>query len=146
MNIEVVVDSRRAALSGSDFSGNSCSKDALDAAGTGDFRGLVIADSYIEDAAVLLEQLEPGTELWWVDAWSDFEDTLHDALSAGYDKLHFVGHGQPGSITLGGKALEAEDFTALSGAQVQAPSIHCLSLPYRSLSKDHNSEQDPRYQ
>ena len=127
MNIEVVVESRRAALSGSDFSRNSCSMEALDAAETRDVRGLVIADSNIEDAAVLLEQLEPGTELWWVDAWSDFEDTLHDVLSAGYDKLHFVGHGQPGSITLGGKALEAEDFTALSGAQVQAPSIHFWS-------------------
>ncbi len=135
MNIDAVVESRRAVLSGYDFSGNSCSTDAFDAAGSRDLRTLVIADADIEDAAVLLEQLEPGTELWRLDARSDFADTLYNALSGGYEALHFVGHGQPGSITLGGKALDAEDFTALTGAQVEAPSIHFWSCMTGSGAK-----------
>jgi Domain of unknown function (DUF4347) len=135
MNIEVVVESRRTILSGSFFSGNSCTMDALHAAETRELRGLVIADTDIEDAAVLLEQLKPGTELWLLDSRSVFADTLHDALSGGYDNLHFVGHGQPGSITLGGKVLEAEDFTALTGADVDAPSIHFWSCMTGAGSK-----------
>ena len=135
MNIEVVVESGRAALSGYDFSGNSCSMDVLHAAETREFRGLVIADTDIDDAAVLLEQLKPGTELWLLDSRSVLADTLHDALSGGYDNLHFVGHGQPGSITLCGKVLEAEDFTALTGADVDAPSIHFWSCMTGAGSK-----------
>ncbi len=127
MNIEAVAESNRVALSGADFLGNSFSMEGLEATGNRDLRTLVIADTDIEDAAVLLERLEPGTDLWWVDARSNFADTLDNALSGRYETLHFVGHGQPGSITLGGNVLDAEDFTALSKVDVEAPSIHFWS-------------------
>jgi len=76
--------------------------------------GLVLADAGIADVEVLLGRLEPGTDLWRVDSDGDFRGMLSDALSRGYETLHFLGHGQPGAITFAGRAFAVEDFTALS--------------------------------
>ena len=128
MNIETVVVSRRTAEYGTDLSGSSLlmlDQDDITAPGC---RDLVIADSGIADAAVLLDTLEPGTELWRVDAHSDVAAMLHGALSGGYGTLHFLGHGKEGAIILGGRQLEAEDFTALSSRDdLKAPSMHFWS-------------------
>ncbi len=128
MNNEAVVGSKRAALSVADVFGNSFSLEGRDIIGSRAFRALVIADTDIEDVAVLLDQLQPGTELWRVDALSDIADTLRRALLGGYETLHFLGHGHSGSITLGGRELDVEDFTALSsGEEAWRPSLHFWS-------------------
>jgi len=128
MNIEAVAESNRAALYGADLLMNSFPMESHGALNTREGRGLVIADTDIEDTAVLLDQLQPGTELWRIDAQSDFADTLHDALSGGYETLHFLGHGHSGSITLGGRVLDVEDFTArLNGEDARRPSLHFWS-------------------
>jgi hypothetical protein len=119
MNIETVAASKRAELFG-----------MLDrhAVGMCDGRGLVIADSTLEDTGVLLDNLEPGTDFLFVDSGLDFEVTLQCALSGGYSALHFLGHGHEGAITLGGRAIEVDDFTALSsGEHADSPSFHFWS-------------------
>ena len=89
-------------------------------------RELVIADASIQDADVLFGHLQSGTDLWRVDADTDFSGMLHSAFSCGYERLHFLAHGQPGGIMFAGKVREVEDFTALSGGH-QAPSLHFWS-------------------
>ena len=129
MDIETVVASRRAALCDADLSRNSSVKFALNNVHECGGRGLVIADSSIEDSALLLDQLEPGTDLWCVDAQSDFAVIFHHALSGGYGAIHFLGHGREGAITLGGRVLRVEDFTALSYSKegLKAASLHFWS-------------------
>jgi len=91
-------------------------------------RNLVIADAAIEDVERLLAQLAPDTDLVRVDSCSDTAGILEHALESGYESLHFLGHGQPGAISLGGKTLEASDFTAHShNDAVGTPSLHFWS-------------------
>jgi methionine-rich copper-binding protein CopC len=119
MNIETVAASKRAELFG------MLDHHAVRMCGG---RGLVIADSTLEDAGVLLDNLEPGTDFLFVDSGLDFEVTLQCALSGGYSALHFLGHGHEGAITLGGRVLAVEDFTALSsGEHADSPSFHFWS-------------------
>ena len=129
MDIETVVVSKGAALRGVDLLRNSSETFSMNIINDCDRRGLVIADSGIKDADLLLDQLEPGTDLWRVDPQSDVKATLLGALSGGYGALHFLGHGHEGRITLGNRVLEVEDFTELSCGKegVQAPSLHFWS-------------------
>ena len=117
MNIESVVISNGAVLN---------STDLLVSVRHRESRELVIADASIKDADVLSGHLQPGIDLWRVDADTDFSGMLHSALSCGYERLHFLAHGQPGGISFCGKVREAEDFTALSGDGL-APSLHFWS-------------------
>ena len=126
MNIESVVMSNRAVLYGTDL---------LATVRHRVIRELVIADAGIDDADVLFGQLQSGTDLWCVDAETDFSGMLHSAISYGYERLHFLAHGQPGGITFAGKVCDVEDFTALSGAQVGQPSIHFWSCMTGAGSK-----------
>ncbi|NTW70193.1 MAG: DUF4347 domain-containing protein [Chlorobiaceae bacterium] len=77
-------------------------------------RELVIADSALEDKEVLLGHLASGTDLWSVDAGADLGVILRKAFNSGYARLHFLGHGQSGAISLGGRLLQAEDFATQS--------------------------------
>ena len=128
MNIEAVAESSRVALYGADLLRNLFLMEDHGVLKTREVRGLVIADTDIEDLAVLLDQLQPGTELWRVDALSDFADILRSALSGGYERLHFLGHGHSGSITLGGRELDVDDFTAIAiDKDARRPSLHFWS-------------------
>ena len=90
-------------------------------------RGLVLADAALQEADVLLGQLDPEIDLWRIDSDTDVGGMLEKAFSSGYDQLHFLGHGQSGTITLGGKRLEVDDFTALAKGSAHAPSLHFWS-------------------
>lgn len=92
-----------------------------------DMRELVIADAGIEDVDLLLGQLEPGADIWHVDSQTDIASMFSAVLSGVYARIHVLGHGQPGAVTLGGRALEAEDFTALSHGNVTVQSMHFWS-------------------
>ena len=91
-------------------------------------RALVIADATLEDVDVLLDRLETGTDLWRVELCADFSSLLKEAFSCGYERIHFLGHGQPGAITLGGRKLQVDDFAVPSDAKFAvAPSLHFWS-------------------
>ncbi|NTW68710.1 MAG: DUF4347 domain-containing protein, partial [Chlorobiaceae bacterium] len=91
-------------------------------------RSLVIADTGVEDIDLLLGQLAPGTDLWRIESSTDVGSLLEKALSGGYDRLHFLGHGEPGAITLGGRPLRVDDFTVLPASEsASAPSLHFWS-------------------
>ena len=92
-----------------------------------DVRELVIADACIEDVDLLVGQLEPRTDLWRVDSKTDIACMFSAALSGAYERIHVLAHGQPGAITLGGKVLEVEDFTAFSCRNVKVQSMHFWS-------------------
>jgi len=94
-----------------------------------DRRSLVIADSGIKDVEVLLAQLDQGADLLRVDASADFGNLLRDALNGGYERLHFLGHGQSGEIRFGDRALQVEDFTSVLPGEgnIKTPSLHFWS-------------------
>ncbi|MBV5304696.1 MAG: Ig-like domain-containing protein, partial [Chlorobium sp.] len=94
-----------------------------------DRRSLVIAAAGIKDVDVLLGHLDQGADLLRVDSSADFGTLLRDALNGGYERLHFLGHGQSGEIRFGDRALQVEDFTAVSPGKgnVKTPSLHFWS-------------------
>ena len=59
---------------------------------------------YIElkNPAILLEPLASDIDVWPIAMGSDIHGTLGRALLQGYKKIHFLGHGQSGVISLGG--------------------------------------------
>ncbi|MEI6638710.1 MAG: Ig-like domain-containing protein, partial [Chlorobium sp.] len=125
--MDTVVTFRNEALLGTDLV-TDVSRLLVDAGSSiNDVRELVIADAGIEDVDLLLGQLEPGTDLWRVDSQADMASMFSAALSGAYTRLHVLGHGQPGSVTLGGRALQVEDFTALSRGNVVVQSMHFWS-------------------
>jgi large repetitive protein len=125
--MDTVVTFRNEALLGTDLV-TDVSRLLVDAGSSiNDVRELVIADAGIEDVDLLLGQLEPGTDLWRVDSQTDMASMFSAALSGAYTRLHVLGHGQPGSVTLGGRALQVEDFTALSRGNVVVQSMHFWS-------------------
>ncbi len=89
-------------------------------------RQLVLADFGIADADVLLASLSPDTDVWRVDADTDFASMLRAALLRGYERLHFLAHGQPGAVMFGGKLRDVDDFIANSVGD-KAPSLHFWS-------------------
>ena len=124
MNTEIAVASNVALMGGADFS-----EVVQERSKTLDRRSLVIADSGIKDVEVLLGHLDPGTDLLSVDSSADFGTLLKEALNGGYVRLHFLGHGQSGEIRFGDRALQVEDFTAVSPNEgnVKIPSLHFWS-------------------
>ncbi len=124
MNTEIAVASNVALMGGADFS-----EVVQERSKTLDRRSLVIADSGIKDVEVLLGHLDPGTDLLSVDSSADFGTLLKEALNGGYERLHFLGHGQSGEIRFGDRALQVEDFTAVSPNEgnVKIPSLHFWS-------------------
>jgi len=124
MNMDAFISSVSAPFGSADFFRNM----DQDANRTLNGRRLVIADRALEDVTVLLDNLEPGTALWYVDSPSDVAATLHAAFLGGYGALHFLGHGREGAIILGGRLLEVDDFTALSCRE----DGHALSLHFWS--------------
>ena len=124
MNTEIAVASNVALMGGADFSERVQERSkALDR------RSLVIADSGIKDVEVLLAQLDEGTDFLSVDSSADFGNLLKEVLNGGYERLHFLGHGQSGEIRFGDRALHFEDFTAVSPNEgnVKIPSLHFWS-------------------
>ncbi len=94
-------------------------------------RQLLIADAGIADGEVLLDHLRPDIDLWRVTADDNPLEMLRKALLHGYEQLHFLGHGKPGSITLGGRSLGHADFTRHAPDEatkmVAVPSFHFWS-------------------
>ncbi|MFZ4525557.1 MAG: cadherin domain-containing protein, partial [Chlorobium sp.] len=127
MDREYVVTSSKINLSANDLLVTVFSNNTKDHAMISAARGLVIADAALQDADVLLGQLDPGMDLWRIDLSTDVGEILEKAFSCGYDKLHFLGHGQSGTITLGAKELDVNDFKALAYSSASAPSLHFWS-------------------
>jgi hypothetical protein len=127
MNIENVAATNQVVLDGTALLKNTSWGQAQSGSVLGGGRGLVIADAAISDLDVLVGQLEQGTDLWRVESGTDVGRMLKAALSGGYDRLHFLGHGQSGAITFGGKLLDIDDFKALSNGSASAPSLHFWS-------------------
>ena len=125
--MDTVVTSRSKALLGTDLV-TDLSSQLVDAGSSIEgMRELVIADAGIEDVDLLLGKLKPGTDIWRVDSKTDIASMLSAALSCVYTRLHVLGHGLPGAITLGGRAHEVEDFTTLSRGNVTVQSLHFWS-------------------
>jgi len=128
MNIETAVISDSVALPGTNLFERTSWMDAPGGIQSIQRSSLVIADAGIADADILLNQLEPGIDLWRVESCPDFGALLREALQGGYERLHFLGHGQPGAITIGGKLLDLEDFAVSSTLKSEAaPSMHFWS-------------------
>ena len=91
-------------------------------------RQLVMIDAGLKNREILLEALASGIDVWPIAMGSDIQETLGTALLQGYEKIHFLGHGQSGVISLGGQLLDTDDFTrAISlaeGNKVKLPSLH----------------------
>lgn len=123
MNTEIVVASDTSLMRGADFS-----RLVAEESKTLNGRSLVIADAGLKDVHVLVGQLDQGSHLWNVDSSTDIGVLLKDALHSGYDRLHFLGHGQSGEISFGSRALQVDDFTALIPDKgVKTPSLHFWS-------------------
>ena len=127
MDIGYVVASGKGSSNATDLQVTVFSNNTKDYAMISAGRGLVLADAALQDVDVLVGQLDPGTDLLRIDSGTDVEGLLEKAFSAGYDRLHFLGHGQSGAITLGGKKLDVEDFKALSNRLASPPSVHFWS-------------------
>ena len=92
---------------------------------------LVIADAGIRDIDVLLGNVASKTEVWRIAELDNVASMLDAVLAGGYKRLHFLGHGNSGSISLGGTELSLEDFTScalsVNGDTVNFPSLHFWS-------------------
>uniref|UniRef100_Q3APA7 DUF4347 domain-containing protein n=1 Tax=Chlorobium chlorochromatii (strain CaD3) TaxID=340177 RepID=Q3APA7_CHLCH len=75
---------------------------------------LVIADAHVDDVTLLTTSLTPFTDIVLVTHEADALATLQAAFAAGYEHIHFLGHGEQGGITLGGKLWQTNDFVALA--------------------------------
>ncbi|WP_167599140.1 cadherin domain-containing protein [Chlorobaculum sp. 24CR] len=94
-------------------------------------RELVIADPDIADSGMLLDDLRSGVEVWTADSAKNVIAVLAEAVSEGFDAIHLLAHGAPGSICFGSRNLRIEDFRTLAiitGAGGNAmPSLHFWS-------------------
>ena len=61
-----------------------------------------MVDAGLKNPEILLEPLASDIDLWTIVRGSDIQETLGTALLQGYEKIHFLGHGQSGVISLGG--------------------------------------------
>ena len=94
-------------------------------------RQLVMVDIGLKNPEILLKPLASDIDVWSIAVGSDIQRTLGAALLQGYEKIHFLGHGQSGAISLGGQLLGVDDFTrAISLAEsnkIKLPSLHFWS-------------------
>ena len=77
-------------------------------------RSIVFIDSRVQDAATLLQGLEPGTEVVFLQAGQDGLAQMADALQGrtGVDAIHVLSHGQSGQLQLGSLALDQAALAA----------------------------------
>ena len=105
-------------------------------------RQLVMVDAGVKNPEILLAALASDIDVWPIAGGSDIEGTLGTALLQGYEKIHFLGHGQSGAIHLGGQLLGVEDFSrAISlakGRKVKLPALHFWSCMTGAGSKGRN--------
>ncbi|MDP2901989.1 MAG: ExeM/NucH family extracellular endonuclease [Methylovulum sp.] len=74
-------------------------------------REILIADAQVENLDVLLAGINPDVDAWLVEPGQDAMGLIFKALAqTGLQTLHFLGHGAPGQINLGGRAITAADF------------------------------------
>ncbi|MEI7934832.1 MAG: Ig-like domain-containing protein, partial [Chlorobiaceae bacterium] len=128
MNIETALTTERIILQGTNYLTCIPCMVAQGDINNHERRRLLIADAALEDVDMLLGQLKPRMDLWLVELCADFSGLLREALSGGYDRIHFLGHGQPGSIALGGKWLQIDDFAVCSDFKSsETPVLHFWS-------------------
>lgn len=95
------------------------------------YKELVIADAHVADLEHLVNTVSLVTDICTVTPLTNFQYILEAALNAGYTKLHFLGHGEPGYILMGGRKIGIKDFIQAfsSGDKGNAnyPSLHFWS-------------------
>ncbi|MDV6342459.1 DUF4347 domain-containing protein [Nitrosomonas sp. Is35] len=79
-------------------------------------RKLLIADASVKDVDVLIAGLKLGIDCWMIEKDGGAQELLKKAFS-NYELsvLHLLGHGMPGSITLGDVKVDIANWSYLTG-------------------------------
>uniref|UniRef100_Q3AR79 DUF4347 domain-containing protein n=1 Tax=Chlorobium chlorochromatii (strain CaD3) TaxID=340177 RepID=Q3AR79_CHLCH len=88
---------------------------------------IILADALIDDVALLLSSLPAATTCYLLHAQDDAVKVIQTAFQQPNTHLHFLGHGEEGAITLGGKTFTADDFIALAPTHSSSGAIHFWS-------------------
>ena len=84
-------------------------------------RSIVFIDSRVQDAATLLQGLDPGTEVVFLQAGQDGLAQMAAALQgrSGIDAIHILSHGQSGQLQLGSLTLDQAALAARADTLAQ---------------------------
>ena len=79
-------------------------------------RKLLIADASVKDVDVLIAGLKLGIDCWMIEKDGSVQELMSKAFN-NYDLsvLHLLGHGMPGSITLGDVKVDIANWSYLTG-------------------------------
>jgi hypothetical protein len=99
-------------------------------------RRILIADSSVKDVDVLVAGLKLGIECWMIERDGGVQELLRKAFSNNeLSALHLLGHGMPGSITLGDVKIDITNWSYLTGGISEIAQMR----PEKNSSRQNNT-------